>query len=68
MPPTIEHEHSLVAYLDLGKELYDARGSIGKLRAVKEELIAKRVNAFVYNLGINSKIKDETTGESNSSL
>ena len=59
MPPTIEHEHSLVAYLDLGKELYDARGSIGKLRAVKEELIAKRVNAFVYNLGINSKIKDE---------
>lgn len=59
IPQTIVHEHSLVAYLNLEKELSDARGSTGKLRAVKEELIANRINAFAYNLGIKSKIKDE---------
>lgn len=56
IPQTIVHEHSIVTYIDLENELYDASGSVGKTKAIKEELIANRINAFIYNLAIRNKV------------
>ena len=50
MPQTIANGNSYVVYIDVKKELNDARLCYGKLRAISEELISNRITSFIYNL------------------
>lgn len=59
IPQTLVREHSFMSYINIEQELNDAINSIGKTKAIKEELIANRIGAFVYNLTYNSLLKTE---------
>ena len=50
MPQTIADGDSYVAYIDVKKDLNEARSCYGKLRAISEELISNRITSFIFNL------------------